>query len=367
MLVDRLCRDGHDVHLVCSRYDAAELPATIKAHLVPDFGWPRILRPWRFSSACGEVLRRERFDLSLGFDKVAGVDVLYPLGGLHQASIECSRGRFAEGWMRWLAGIFRRLDPSHISMALFERQQYLATPRPFIIAISEFVRRHFQQYLGIAEDDVAVLHAAIEAGRLSATDRPARRDRTRLAWGLGPDEVLGLFIGHNPRLKGLSQLLEAVARMQCREKFRLGVLSLKEPGGYEDEARRLGVLDNVRFLGYQPDIRDAYFAADMLVHPTFYDPCSLVVLEAQGAGLPVVTTRNNGAAELLSPPNDSLVIESANETEALASAMDRFVESEYRRSASRAAFRAAGKWTFDDHYRELMRLLGAALKRKLAA
>lgn len=367
MLVGRLCRDGHDVHLICSRHDAGALPAAVKAHVVPDFAWPRILRPWRFSAACREALARERFDLSIGFDKVAGVDVLYPLGGLHQASIECSRGRFAAGWMRWLAGVFRRLDPSHISMSAFERGQYLSSPRPFIIAISEFVRRHFEQYLGIPEGEVSVLHAAIEAGRLSATDRPARRARARQEWGLGPDEVLGLFVGHNPRLKGLSQLLEAVARMKRRGQFRLGVLSLKEPGGYEAEARRLGVQENVRFLGYQPDIRDAYFAADLLVHPTFYDPCSLVVLEAQAAGLPVITTRGNGAAELLSPPADSLVIESAGDTEALAEAMDRFVDAEYRRSASRAAFRAAGKWTFEDHYRELMRLLGAALQRKRAA
>ena len=47
------------------------------------------------------------------------------------------------------------------------------------------------------------------------------------------------------------------------------------------------------------EMRNAYFAADFLVHPTFYDPCSLVVLEALACGLPVITTRANGASELL--------------------------------------------------------------------
>ena len=37
-------------------------------------------------------------------------------------------------------------------------------------------------------------------------------------------------------------------------------------------------------------MRDAYFAADFLVHPTFYDPCSLVVLKALACGLPIITT-----------------------------------------------------------------------------
>ena len=41
-----------------------------------------------------------------------------------------------------------------------------------------------------------------------------------------------------------------------------------------------------------------YAAADLYVHPTFYDPCSLVVLEAAACGLPIITSRYNGAAEL---------------------------------------------------------------------
>ena len=49
------------------------------------------------------------------------------------------------------------------------------------------------------------------------------------------------------------------------------------------------------FLGHRADPKDAYFAADFLVHPTFYDPCSLVALEALACGLPVITTRYNGA------------------------------------------------------------------------
>ena len=59
-------------------------------------------------------------------------------------------------------------------------------------------------------------------------------------------------------------------------------------------ARSLGIAERVRFAGHCPDMRNAYFAADFLVHPTFYDPCSLVVLEALACGLPVITTACNG-------------------------------------------------------------------------
>ena len=44
------------------------------------------------------------------------------------------------------------------------------------------------------------------------------------------------------------------------------------------------------------------------MQPTFYDPCSLVVLEALAAGLPVVTSRFNGVSELLTQGREGYVI-----------------------------------------------------------
>ena len=79
-----------------------------------------------------------------------------------------------------------------------------------------------------------------------------------------------------------------------------------DTAAFERLARRLKITDRVRFAGYCADMRNGYFAADFFVHPTFYDPCSLVVMEALACGLPVVTTRYNGAAEIMRPPREGL-------------------------------------------------------------
>ena len=44
------------------------------------------------------------------------------------------------------------------------------------------------------------------------------------------------------------------------------------------------------------------------MQPTYYDPCSLVVLEALACGLPVITTAQNGASELLTDGVDGYVL-----------------------------------------------------------
>ena len=363
-LARRLARDGHAVHLFACRWDASALPASTVYHQLPAPTGPRSVRPWRFGESCLEALRRHPVDVSVGFDKTWGQDVLYPQGGVYCASRAHNLLKHRPGLARAAARLARALDPAGYSFARLERRQYLTPPRPLILAISEMTRRHFQEYLGLPESEVRVLYAAIDPGRFAADDRPARRARERQAWGVGPDEPVGLFVGMNYRLKGLAQLLRALALVPADRRFRVAVIGSPRYGRYEALARRLGVLDRVRFLGFRADPRDAYFAADFLVHPTFYDPCSLVALEALACGLPVVTSRYNGASEKLSPPDDGLVVADPHNARELAAALTDMLDPA-RLPARKASAAAAGRrWTFDDHYRRLLGLFDEVVARK---
>jgi UDP-glucose:(heptosyl)LPS alpha-1,3-glucosyltransferase len=170
----------------------------------------------------------------------------------------------------------------------------------------------------------------------------------------------------NYRLKGLSQLLDGFALVP-REKSRLVVVGHPKFGRYERQARRLGIADRVIFLGHRGDPKDCYFAADYLVHPTFYDPCSLVALEALACGLPVITTRFNGASELLTPPNDGQVIDDPHNAPALAAAMSRMLDRGHLREASAAARATGTRWTFELHYQALLDVFGEVRRAKRAA
>ena len=366
-ILRRLCQDGHQVHLYAHEWDASALPANLRVHRVPLPKGSRWSRPWRFSKALADMLPAGGHDISLAFDKVSGVDVQYPAGGLYVATVRHSLNKHRAPWLRRLASWTRHFDPAYWSFCRFERHQYLEGRRPFVIANSDFVRRHFQRYLGIDRSQVSVLHCAIDPDRFAATDRPARRVATRADWDVQPMDTVALFVAMNYRLKGLEPLLHGVARMPQREHFRLVVVGNPKTAPYRRLAERLGIADNVRFLGFSSDPRNAYFAADLLVHPTFYDPCSLVVQEAQACGLPVITTRYNGAAELLDPPTDGLVIRDPHDRDELAGALSYFLDPARRQNCARAALRGGQKWTFDEHYRQLLRLLDEAARRKRAA
>jgi glycosyltransferase involved in cell wall biosynthesis len=127
-------------------------------------------------------------------------------------------------------------------------------------------------------DDLARLHPRAKA----VLCRPGV-DLARFAPGAGGGGLL--FVAHNFRLKGLDATLRALRRLPDA---RLTVVGPDRPRPAE----------RVAYVRSPGDLPALYGAADVLVHPTFYDTASRVVLEALAAGAPAITTVRDGNADL---------------------------------------------------------------------
>ena len=77
-----------------------------------------------------------------------------------------------------------------------------------------------------------------------------------------------------------------------------------DPGPYARIAEALGIVDRTWFVPATANIEPYYAAADAFLFPTFYDAFGLVAAEAMAAGLPVITSRAAGAAELIEHGED---------------------------------------------------------------
>jgi UDP-glucose:(heptosyl)LPS alpha-1,3-glucosyltransferase len=366
-LARRLAADGHSVHLYACHWDRAALPSDVQFHAIPSVRSPRFLRPWFFGAACLKAARDQGHDVSVGFDKTWGQDVLYPQGGLHAAAARHNLLKYPSRVARGLAAVGKSLDVAYWSFLLLERQQYLGQNRPAIIVNSEMVQGHFEKFYGIPPAAVRVIPSAIDPRPFVEHDRPRRRVEWREQWGIGANEVAGLFVAVNYRLKGLEPLLYAVRLMRDVSYFKLLVAGGARTGGYERLANRLGIADRVLFLGPRRDVNNCYFAADFMVHPTFYDPCSLVVLEALACGLPVITSRFNGASELLHPPHDGYVIRDPHDHHQLADCMSQLLDPVVRQAAAKAARQTAQHTGFEAHYQQMLQVFAEVAERKRAA
>lgn len=198
-------------------------------------------------------------------------------------------------------------------------------------------------------ETAAVLRMGIPAPALAVAD-PEQRQRRRAALGLGPEEILLLFVGRLVPVKGVELLLEACAGLTVH----LVVLGDgPERAALQRRASSLGL--SAHFLGEQgAEERDGWLAAaDLLALPSRVLPdgrtesAPLVLLEAMAAGLPVLATRVGGNAELIRNGVNGLLVP-PGEVEPLREAMaGLLVDPRFRRRLGREARRTAAAHTWE--------------------
>jgi glycosyltransferase involved in cell wall biosynthesis len=114
--------------------------------------------------------------------------------------------------------------------------------------------------------------------------------------------VSGFVVGAVGRLeeqKGHRYLLEAIPELARRLPHftMLLVGDGTRRQALEGLARELGVKEVVRFLGTRRDLPLIHRALDLFVQPSLWEGLPLALLQAMGAGLPVVATRVSGVQE----------------------------------------------------------------------
>jgi glycosyltransferase involved in cell wall biosynthesis len=156
--------------------------------------------------------------------------------------------------------------------------------------------------IGIPADQVRVVANGINLALFQPEDRAACRDQL----GIAPDAPVLITVGTLSERKGfhrvIGQLPALIARYPGLVYLAVGG---EHPDGDEQRLRtlaaELGVSEHVRFLGRQPpdQLRYLYSAADLFVLPTRFEGWANVFLEAAACGLPSVTTRVGGNAEVI--------------------------------------------------------------------
>jgi UDP-glucose:(heptosyl)LPS alpha-1,3-glucosyltransferase len=216
----------------------------------------------------------------------------------------------------------------------------------------------------VPRNRIHVIPNAIDAERLDVAQPGAVRCKFRNAVGLAPDELVGLFVGHNYWLKGLKPLLHALADRKRRRPgarpITLVVCGGGAVGPFRRMARNLGLGDSVRLLGFVDDVRACYWSCDFLVAPTYYDPCSLVVFEALACGLPVITTACNGAGELMTDGREGYVVTAPDATGELTAALDHMADDAERLRMSAHAAALGREQSMDRHVGRLVKVFEEA-------
>ncbi len=339
-LARELARKGHEVHIFASRVE--DIPGEpYRLHRIPVLGYPRSLRILSFLVNSIRVIRHYDFDIIHGVGRTLAMNIFNPHGGVEKAYLKQEFSSISNRFYYVYKFIKRYLFPQHYVKVWVQRRQYVNDKVRRIIAISRMVKEDIIRYYGIPEEKITVVFNCVDLDRFHPKNRSMFRKVKRRDLGVDDGTLLLLFAGNNYRLKGLEPLLHALIPLKewfPNEPFRLLIAGRGQIGRYQRMARALDVSDLTLFLGPVKEIEHYYAASDIYVHPTFYDSCSLTVLEALASGLPVVTSRFNGAADAIASDKGGQILDNPADVEALAKAIA-FYFDEGRRNEARSIVR----------------------------
>jgi len=199
------------------------------------------------------------------------------------------------------------LNPLHYVMSRFEKKCFLNSK--IIIANSNLVREQIISNYRIDKDKIKVIYNGIklEHSRNSLSKVFLKKFSIK-------NKLIFLFVGNGFERKGLESFLKILSRLDTLNFVAFVVGKDKRENKYIELARSLGVGQKVFFMGKRDDVQSFYKIADFFILPTKYDPFSNVVLEAMFSKNIVITTRQNGASEIL---DQDLVMKSSEDFEVI--------------------------------------------------
>lgn len=176
-------------------------------------------------------------------------------------------------------------------------------------------------------------------------------------------------------MKGLSYLLEAVAKLRTERDVTVTVIGRPKPGGRSAEAiERLGLTDAVTFVSGVSDDRivELYAEAELAVVPSLYEGFSLPAIEAMATETCLVATTGGALPEVTGADGDTVLACPPGDSDALVVALRRGLDDPALRARIGAAGRerVARRWSWRqtalgtvEQYREVVELQAAAVGR----
>ncbi len=208
-----------------------------------------------------------------------------------------------------------------------------------VTAVSAWLRDETHRLLAV-DRSIDVIH------NFTAPRAPARtRDEVRRELGLRDGEAMIVHLSNLRPVKRIDLLLDAAARVQPREAFKLVILAGGDFAPFAEQTRRLGLTDRVIVKPKVFDVEDYLQAADLGLYSSESESFCLGILEAMWFGRPNVSTAVGGVPEVMASGEHGVLVPCGD-----AAGLARGVEALLRDPAKRAAFGAAAQRRAREHF-----------------
>lgn len=250
-------------------------------------------------------------------------------------------------------------EPLRVDRGLAEVHERIFAQRGFARCIcnSRLMQNELVTRYDIDRADLPIVYPGYQPTQFNPGDRERYREPVRAELNCGDAVLIGLVTSGDFAKRGLDILLDAYAAMPATARGQTRLLVLGKLGAssqFVNRATELGIADHIHFVAHTREPQRYFHALDICVHPARYEEFGQTVQEAMACGVPVLTTRRVGAAELY--PSDYVdSLPAAPETGVLAQQLAELVDSPARRAEiAEIGLAAVADNTDEDNFRRTL-------------
>ncbi len=233
-------------------------------------------------------------------------------------------------------------------------QGRVASRMPRIVVVSENSIKDIHTDMGVSLDRMRLVPVGVDPDLFTPLPHVVRRPG-RLITTASADVAL----------KGLSYLLEAMAKLRTERDVTLTIIGKPREGASNDLIDQLGLRPHIEFVSGVPDERivELYAEAEMAVVPSLYEGFSLPAIEAMSTGICLVATNGGALPEVTGRDGETVLQCKAGDVDALVATLRRGLddadlrarigEAGRRRVVERWSWKHCAQLTVDQ-YREVL-------------
>ena len=278
---------GHEVVILTGSWQDKSHPATpgISVRIIPVSGSSNHARAKSFCQNILPLLKEEKFDCVTAFNRIPGCDFYF-------AADNCYAVEMPKKHAKWVLKLF----PRYRTYLALEKGVAGVDSDTVIFYITAHQKPDYIKSYGTPEERFILLPPGMNPACRRKENAAEIRGAKRQELNVSDDEFMLLLVGSNFRQKGGDRAITALAGLtpETRAKARLFFAGADDPAFCKKLAGKLGVGEQVTFLGARKDVPELLAASDVLLLPARNEAAGAVLTEAISAGVPAICSSDCG-------------------------------------------------------------------------